>query len=347
MFKYLKNLFKNTIFNICLIFFLTGFVFYITLKDHYHDVINYLNSANPWYLFLLFILLFIDKALLGKGLALEVQVSNKHYRFREGLVNAYIAGLFNNITPGASGGQFAQLYIFRKQGVCMESAVGVLWLDFIVYQITMIIFVLFLLIARFSYFYYEHSSFFLIVIAGFMVALSIIVFLFLIVKSKRFYTWLTTRGVFIAYKFHFVKNIDTTVQKINMIIDNVAKEILILHQNHNLIYQLIIINVLRFMILYSVPIFCALALNIPFKLINIVDMFALSSFVSMVNAFLPMPGSSGGTEATFILMFSTIFNSIQATSIMILWRLSTFYLSLIMGSLVFLLVKMFKIGKEV
>jgi uncharacterized membrane protein YbhN (UPF0104 family) len=65
-------------------------------------------------------------------------------------------------------------------------------------------------------------------------------------------------------------------------------------------------------------------------------MLALSSFVAMVNAFLPMPGSSGGTEATFVLMFSTLFSKVDATSIMILWRTVTFYQVLIVGTFVFL-----------
>ena len=52
MLKFLKKLFKNTVFNIFLVFALTGFVFYMTLKDHYQDVINHLKAANPWILWL-------------------------------------------------------------------------------------------------------------------------------------------------------------------------------------------------------------------------------------------------------------------------------------------------------
>ena len=71
----------------------------------------------------------------------------------------------------------------------------------------------------------------------------------------------------------------------------------------------------------------------------LLNIIALSSFVAMINAFLPMPGSSGGTEATFVLMFSTIFGKVDATSIMILWRLVTFYQTLIIGGIVFMYAK--------
>ena len=340
MLKFLKKLFKNTVFNIFLVFALTGFVFYMTLKDHYQDVINHLKAANPWILWLLVVLLVLEKALLGKGLALEVQANYKNYHFKEGFVNAYVAGLFNNITPGASGGQVAQLYVFRKQGVSVSRAVGVLWLDFIVYQGTMIAVVLALLLMRFGYFYRTYSSFFAIVLGGFAIALGIIMFLILLAKSKKFYTWLTTKGIYIGAKLHLVKDVKTSLSRLDKTLENLAQEITTLHQKHRLVYQLVSINLMRFLIIYSVPVLCAWALHIPFTMKTILDMIALSSFVAMVNAFLPMPGSSGGTEATFVLMFSTIFTSAQATSIMILWRLSTFYLTLIIGAMVFFIVKM-------
>jgi uncharacterized membrane protein YbhN (UPF0104 family) len=88
-----------------------------------------------------------------------------------------------------------------------------------------------------------------------------------------------------------------------------------------------------------VPFVCAKALHIQVGFDQLLNVIALSSFVAMVNAFLPMPGSSGGTEATFVLMFSTIFGTVDATSIMILWRSATFYMNLLIGTLVFMYAK--------
>ena len=105
-------------------------------------------------------------------------------------------------------------------------------------------------------------------------------------------------------------------------------------------------NFLRLVIYYSIPFFCAKALHIQVGLSQIIDIICLSSFVAMVNAFLPMPGSSGGTEATFLLMFSTIFKSVDAKSIMILWRLVTYYQVLIIGALVFFIAKVYYARKS-
>lgn len=114
-------------------------------------------------------------------------------------------------------------------------------------------------------------------------------------------------------------------------------------RNHKkMIVMLSLSVVVRLLIYYSIPFFCAKALRIPVGIDRLIDIIALSSYVAMINAFLPMPGSAGGTEATFILMFSTIFSHTDAASIMILWRSITFYQTLIIGGLVFMYGKMQK-----
>ncbi len=118
------------------------------------------------------------------------------------------------------------------------------------------------------------------------------------------------------------------------------KEVVVLRNHKSLIIFLVLNKFLMLLIYYSIPFLSAMVLHIPVKPSMYLDMLALSSFVAMVNAFLPMPGSAGGTEATFILMFSTLFTRNEAASIMLLWRLVTFYQVLINGSIVYIYARM-------
>ena len=331
----MKQLFKNAVFNIFLIFSLAGIVLYLTLRNDGDRVFEVLGKISvPGALFLI-LLMVLERAMLGWGLMIECRQSHPHYTWKQGFVNAYVAGLFCNITPGASGGQVGQGYIFRKQGIPVSHSVGILWLDFIVYQSVMTLFVFLLIILRFSYFYSNYSQFFLIVIFGFMVSSGIIIFLWLLASSPRFYTWLTTKGINIGAKLHLVKNREIVLLELEKQLQAFSKEIVVLKTHKKMIIMLAAENFLRLALYYSIPYWCAIALHIPVAPGRILDIIALSSFVAMVNAFLPMPGSSGGTEATFILMFSTIFDRIDAASIMILWRLVTFYQTLVIGGFVF------------
>lgn len=333
--KRIKEIVSSTPFNIGLIFALAVLVLWLTLKDDGPAVIDTLKKVDVRILLLILLLMIFERAMLGWGLAYECRLTHPKYTVGQGFVNSYVAGLFNDITPGASGGQIAQTYIFRKQGIPVSNSIGVLWLDFIVYQTTMCLFVLILIILRFPYFYANYSQFFLIVIFGFLIAAGIIVLLWLLASSPRFYRWLTTKGIDIGVKLHIVKDKQKTLASLNTQLDQFSKEIEVLKHHKKMILLLSLEDFLRLLLYYSVPFLCAVALHIHVTWMDYINSVALSSFVAMVNAFLPMPGSAGGTEATFILMFSTIFSKVHATSIMILWRITTFYQVLVIGSLVF------------
>ena len=63
---------------------------------------------------------------------------------------------------------------------------------------------------------------------------------------------------------------------------------------------------MRFIVYYSIPYFVILTLNIELDASRIVDVICLTAFVSMVNAFIPVPGASGGTEITFVTVFAPL-----------------------------------------
>lgn len=336
IFSRIKKLFQNTLFNVVLIFSLAGGVLFFTLKDDGPQVLKILENVNfLGFLGLVFLMVF-ERYLLGWGLACECRLTHPGYTNRQGFVNSYTAGLFNNITPGASGGQIAQGYIFRKQGIPLSNSIGVLWLDFIVYQTTMCLFVFILLLLKFNYFYSNYSQFFILAIFGFLVGAAIILFLWVLAMSQKFYSWISTTGINIGVKLHLIKDRQQALVSLNNQLTQFSHEIVVLKMHKKLILILGLEDFLRLLIYYSIPFLCAITLGIHVDASMYLNMLALSSFVAMINAFLPMPGSSGGTEATFVLMFGTIFTKTQAASIMLLWRFVTFYQVLIIGSIVFL-----------
>ncbi|MBR2066809.1 MAG: flippase-like domain-containing protein [Solobacterium sp.] len=339
MFTKMKKLFKSTAFNILLIFLFAAIVLFFTLKDDGDKVAALLGQMNIWMVVFLVVLMIVERALLGLGLMWICRETHPKYSFLQGFINAYVAGLFCNITPGASGGQLAQAYVFKRQGIPFSRSFGVLWLEFIIYQSTMTILVFLLILLKYPYFRYQYSEFFIIVLFGFLVSSFVIVMLFLLAKSEKVYTWVTTKGISLAHRFHFIKDKEATLENLNSALSAFTDEIDLLSHRKKLIVKLVIENVMRLLIYYSIPYFAAKALNIQVGFNELLNIIALSSFVAMVNAFLPMPGSSGGTEATFVLMFSTIFSSVDAKSIMLLWRFVTFYQMLIIGTIMFMISK--------
>lgn len=107
--------------------------------------------------------------------------------------------------------------------------------------------------------------------------------------------------------------------------------------NKKLVWKLVAINVLRLSAYYSIPFLIGTFLHVPF---DFLDSLALSSYVSMANAFFPVPGASGGTEFMFHQLYSLIISPAYVSTILILWRVVTFHLGLIIGGLSFIYEKL-------
>ena len=339
MWAKLGKLFKNNTFNLFLIIGITVLVLWGTLKDDTSAKLSMLAHADWRWVLVIVLIMILTQVILGWALAKTCQLTNPKYTWGQGIVNAFVASFFNGITPSASGGQFAQVYIFRKQGIPVSNSAGVLWMDFIVYQTTMVLSVFILILLRFHVFYAKYSQFFIIVLFGFAVNAAVIGGLWALVSFPKFYTWLTTQGLEIGCKMHLIKDREKALKSINEQLERFGGEVKVLKTHRRLIMQISLADFTRLLLYYSVPFFCSLALHIPVSPSLLLDVIVLSSFVSMVNAFIPLPGSSGGTEASFVLMFSTIFGQISASSIMIMWRFMTYYLMLVLGGMVFLYAK--------
>lgn len=337
--KTIKKLLSNTVFNIFVIIGFTGLVLWLTLKDNYKEIMSMLAGAKIGWLIVIPLLAIFYQVIIGWILQRLTILSNPKYKLSQGVINAFVASFFHGVTPSASGGQFAQVYIFKKQGVRISDSASILWMDFILYQATMVFSVLILILLRFTYFYQHYSQFFILVLVGFLVNCTIIVGLWALVTFPRIYTWISTKGLLLGVKMHLIKDKDKALNSLNIQLKHFEEEVKKLKNHRKTIVLVILANLARLFLYYSIPYFCALALRVPVDNSYILDILALSSFVSMINCFIPIPGASGGTEATFILMFSTIFGNIAASSIMILWRFATYYFVMILGGLIFIYTK--------
>lgn len=146
-------------------------------------------------------------------------------------------------------------------------------------------------------------------------------------------------GVILLCKLHFIKNREATLHAWTVQIEAFTCEIKRLKQDKRLIIKTVFINVLRLTMLYSLPYVVCLAIGQPLPLYLLATVIAMSSFVTMANTFIPIPGASGGTEWAFVAIFSGIIDSTLAKSVMILWRFSTYHFVMIVGGLIFVYAK--------
>ncbi|MGL5979178.1 MAG: lysylphosphatidylglycerol synthase transmembrane domain-containing protein [Erysipelotrichaceae bacterium] len=326
---------KKYIINILLILVFTVGALYFVLNGRMNEV-NLILAEIEWYdLVLILGWAFSFVAVGGCIVTIITRSFGYRYSFRAGILNNLVSVFFSGITPSASGGQIGQLYIFRKQGVDLSDGGSILWYDFIVYQFVMIAYVLTLLFLRFGYYYNTFSNFYFLIIIGFIINSGVILFLFSMVIFPHFYVHVMGQGVDFFAKIHVIKQPEHWKSRIAFEIGLFKQKIQMFKSKKNLLVQVAFLHFVKLTLFYSVPIAVIIALRIPMTPQQCLDVIALTAFVTMANAFFPVPGASGGTESVFVLMFSNLFGINIASALMLVWRFATYYFMLLIGGVAF------------
>ena len=335
----MKQVSKKYILNLLLILLLTGFALWFALKDDYEQVLGVLKNISWFSMIIIIIGSLFYNGMVGCILTSIAREHKHDYKLKDGIVVGFIGSFFSGITPSASGGQFGQIYAFKKQGIRPSEGASILWLDFITYQTVLMLYAALLMILRFGYYYANYSFLFTFIFIGFLLNFSVIGLLWTMAKFPKLYMKLSGTVVRLQHKMHIVKDEEKTLASWNEQLSSFNIEINRNRNNKKLILKVAGYNVIRLTIYFSLPFFIGLVLGVPAKDMPIIDVIALSSFVTMSNSFFPVPGASGGTEMMFVQIFSLLISAKYASSIMIIWRFATYHLILLIGGTLFIFIK--------
>lgn len=328
---------RKYILSILLLVALTIFALWYTLKNDTDAIFAVLKSITP----IKFVLILGCSLLYYAFIALSLHVITKekypHYKFRESLCNAYIGGFFSGVTPSASGGQAGQIYVYHKQGVNTSDAAGILWMDFVMYQLMLILYTSVLLVLRFTKFSGRMPALFTMIFMGYVMNGVVLSMLFSMAFFPNQFRKFCTSIICLLVKLHILKDKEKAVKKCEDYLEAFTVNINKNRSNKKLIWKLAIVNVLRMTAYYSIPYIIAYLIGVR---IDFIDSLALSSFVSMASTFFPVPGATGGTEILFDQLYLMIMPAAFVSSTLILWRVVTFHLALVVGGCLFIIVKL-------
>lgn len=111
----MKN--KKYFLNIALILLIGGTSIYLSIGDQFDKVVDAFLDAKLIWIIIMGLVMFSYYLFDALSLLYFGRAYKKDYSFKQSFVNAISGTFFNGITPFASGGQFAQVYIFNKQGI--------------------------------------------------------------------------------------------------------------------------------------------------------------------------------------------------------------------------------------
>lgn len=326
-----KKLFVNMI----IILIIERMVMYFTFNGKNKFSFDAILHLSPLWVSVLLVLMSIYFVLDGINLYSFGRLYNRDYTYKQGFVNSICGTFFSGITPFSSGGQFAQVYIFNKQGINPANSASILMMAFIVYQTVLVGFTAVIMFFRYRIYRNIYLNFFYLAIVGFIVNVFVICGLFICSKSKKLQNFLSSTVIKALNKIGFIKNYEETSMKISKSLDNFRTELSNLQNNKAVLIKSTLINFFKLLIIYSIPFFAAKALYLDIPFIKILTFIEICSFVYMITSFVPIPGASGGSEGVYYMLFSPILGKIGTPTTLLIWRFMTYHLGLIIGGLTF------------
>ena len=240
-----KNKSWKYFFYLAFILIVTGVVLAVSLtQGNTAEQIYVLFQEMNWkYFTLLCIAIVFNFGLCSFILWLYVKLYSKHYRYHQAMANQAIGTFYNGVTPGSSGGQVAQIYTFKKQGVTISNAASVMVMSYIVYQSCLIIMGIISVATHAKDFLSFQTiditingavipiPITIFIVLGFTLNLMVIVLLMFMSTSNRFQSFICGKGINFLAKIHIVKHPDETRLNVQTQVENFRVEFRRLQSN--------------------------------------------------------------------------------------------------------------------
>ena len=305
------------ILNISLVLIATALAIFFAIKDDAKEIWTYLVKADVNYLLVILGLMLGCVIVRSFILFCFAHLFVKKYHFHQAIAVDQIGVFYNAVTPGASGGQIMQAYTYKKQGVPISSAVSILAMYSIVYQLILITFGTISFIIKYDFIISMGDiptgvsisgveiklPIWPLTIIGFLLNVSVIAGVFLMGYWHGFHNFIMGPVVGLLHKIKLVKDPDKTRENLRIQVENFKIEFRRLSTNVPFLL-LVIVSFSAYMTLkFCIPYFVGKALGNMSPSASFWDSIFLSNYHQMITGLIPMPGSAGVSEFVFYNLF--------------------------------------------
>lgn len=354
--------------NISLVLIATGLAIFFAIKDDANEIWKTLKTADVTYL--LVILGMMLGCILVRSFILFcfAHLFVKKYHFHQAIAVDQIGQFYNAVTPGASGGQIMQAYTYKKQGVPVSSAVSILAMYSIVYQIMLIIFGTVSFIIKYDFITalgYIPTNIKIndvainlpiwpLTIVGFMLNVGVVAIVFLMGYWHGFHNFIMGPVISFLHKIKIIKDADKQRENLRIQVENFKIEFRRLSTNIPFLLLVVVSFTVYMIIKFGIPYFVGKALGNQSPSASFLDCILLSNYHQMITGLIPIPGSAGISEFVFYNLFMNeqnwtsgffcVFDELNevdpaatrtlARSSLLVWRSSTFVIPILIGGFV-------------
>lgn len=318
-------------------------IIYMFFIDDPAKIFDAIKTMNVSMLFIAALFMLVYWLLEAVATHIVAKAIHPEQKFVHTFVVSIVGQYFNCITPFASGGQPIQAYYLVRYGMPLGSGMTALLSKFICYQFVLTIYSAALLILRLSYVVSDLAALTVLVIAGFIINLVVIVFLFMLAFFRKPTTKIAHFVIRMLHKLHIIKDLESKLEFIDVEMDKYYKNFIFIKSKPMVILKMCIVTFIQLTFYFSITyvIYIGLGLGGGVSLAqgfsDYLTIVACQAFVLMISSFVPLPGALGAAEGSYVAFFGSIFgNSVNLSTF--IWRFLTFYFPIIVGLIITLTV---------
>ncbi len=335
---------KKWIFNIVFLFLVIG----LTMYGLFHgsdlgDLKELISQADPrwWALAFLLVVAFI----LGESLVLHdiMRTLRTPHRLPHCFLYSFIGFFFSCITPSAGGGQPAQVYFMRKDGIDPAVSVPVMILVTITYKLVLVLFALGVLILRPRAILTALTPVWGWCILGIVLNAGFIGLYILLVVCpgavERFLGWAIRH----PGKLLGTKKVEKMLNWLEKWMNQYRDASKVMRTRPWMLLRVTLLTVLQRCLLFAVT-FCALR---SFGILtgSLPVVVTLQAMISLGTDLLPLPGGMGASETMFMRIFPAVCGEAMTLPTLVVSRGISYYGQLLISA-VFTAVAVFVIGQH-
>ncbi len=320
---------KRNLFFLILIFLAVAG--YVLCTDGPETLLSLCVSLNPLWVGCAVLMMAVYWLLEGAILHGVVKTFHPVQRFGDSLRTSMLGQLFNCLTPFSSGGQPVQAYDMVKSGVPLGIAGSALLIKFILYQTALTIYSAVVLLFYWRAFSSMVSGFGWLVFVGFAINAAVMLGLFSVCCFRRLTRFLALWGIRLFSRLRILKNREEAEASMEKELSAFHESFLAMSAHKGVMLRQFLLSLVQLTAFFLVPYFILLSFGV--KEMSVGMAVSAQAFVTMVSSFVPLPGAAGGAEFSFHTFFSPLFPDGSSVNLaMLLWRLLTFYLPILAGS---------------
>ncbi len=329
----MKNFFKKNWFGITALSISFIVLFYSVFFTG--DAVQFketINEVNFWWVIWGAFFILIFWALDGFCLHYITLEQYSNYKILQSIKTAIIGIFYSALTPFAVGGQPMQIVDMSNNGVDPGDATSIITVKTIIYQCCLTFYGVITFLFTYKYFVDKVPNLYLFFILGLLLNIIFISAIILICLNKKITHKCATFIISSLQKIKIIKNPDKVSEKIFNHISLFHKSYLLINKKRKTIILITFFTFLQLSALYLVP-FCVYNC-FGLKEASLLYIISANAMITIITAFVPLPGGSVAAEGSFYLFFSLFIPAVAIFPAIFLWRILTYYLCIIVGGLI-------------